>query len=112
MPDNNYNKENLPKIDISTLPKYMQWLKKRGTMMYGVEKLDLLHSHIYGYVVGQNTSEKYTQWFTDLHSHIFSFYNLDPTTEGWVSIILKQNQNDETKAYKAFWEIYDSFAKK
>lgn len=91
--------------------------RKRAGMYLGEAKITNLQNYIYGYmdclydykldsfekIVGLKTP------FYFFHDFIAIHYNWSSSTAGWKGIILKECNNDELKALKTFYNLFDEF---
>ena len=102
--------------NIHSINDLISQIRTRTAMYTGDNKLSSLRSFIDGFRFALNThsieineNEPLPFWF--FHEWVARYYHWGESTAGWCYMILKENNNDEEKSLKIFFELYDQFSK-
>jgi hypothetical protein len=88
-------------------------IKARPALFFGDSKITSLNAFLHGYDFCESVNGKQQNhvfppfwYFNEWAMHK---YNWPESTAGWKNIILQENQNDEEKALKVFFEMIEEF---
>ncbi len=110
--ENNYIQDKTYKEDLHELIN-SEGFRKRISMYIGEPTISNLQSFICGYnyavIIHKIVLTELDLYFEKFNEWVMKYFKWKESTAGWKNIILKEMQNDETKALQTFFILYDKF---
>ena len=96
------------------LYEYIDIIKTNPKLYLGSKTISSLSAHILGYTIAcyyKGVEETLVPDFTYFNDFVVDHYKTGTAEEGWKSILLRSNQNNNKKAFDEFFKLFDSFRK-